>query len=1165
MDHQDHIKLHTPGLEGHGVQVCRKCGWPFPNPHPSAKLRRAHKRICGTIEGYKLVDSEGNPQLNVSDDEHSDDDHKPPSPKVVEPSSIAKDIGGIGERLNRSEDEVFSDAVAEFSDSGTNSGVGEPLKNAQEPATNVEKVAKDDPSINKSLKDGGIAEIIEPPSLSSESGQTGNPEVPESIVNQFRTSPEFEDHVSTFTVSSKASSFSDCIAEESVMHSYDGKNSLSDSNNVKPETLTDASQESEKISASEDVIEFPLASVVQEPEVPESIVNQLRTSPEFEDHVSTFTVSSKASSFSDCIAEESVMHSYDGKNSPSDSNNVKPEILTDASQESEKISASEDVIECPLASVVQEPDTKGTEETKLDRNLMASMVSPSRFAGKSFELLSKSEVTEGKTSDPVPDDTVIQTGEEHDGGSSSKMSQNDLTPEVDSADHVDAAIDTFQLKVDAAHVVKDLASSGDIIGSGNKKEEGNSSLHVLPVRDDSSDRVNDSINASQINVIAAEGIHSANSVYISESCNKKEETNENENVNVLSVPDDTSILDPPAIMVEDFKDNKGVKLHEYASLDSCATIMDKEDANGSASKEQYSSFQPKQLNEGAEVPSSAILVLEDSGDSNGSSVVVVNEALVEEEADLSQVKLTINEKEVPAEAVITDMEENHTVQSHEVPETHDICDDALQVNFPENAMELSSDAVINQATNLVGGDDAGNYAKAMTEKLDGIGDNIGKSVSEENYTKISGKNSESIGNPFESPVCPTIKLPEVDEAGDREKGKIQKYDVDGIESKDESKEHLSMKTKLFSESASSLQESQTVADNTMDGSVKKLPEINGNGVEVKSIGGSTANESYHGGHVNSLQKTSGDDMTKESHPSHLDSESSFQSSAAVDENHAREFGVGASGITSESLEGNGNFVKQQVAASAIDVSVDSSSQADSLEGHWGSVSVLSTQSDAAVVIDAEALPSSESQASAKAEKGNLEKPREAAEEQQHSEKSDMFEAPSFMTLVESRDGFDQKAAASEIQMGQNSQQQSASLQAGWFPSLTHVVNESQGRKKNEEIIAKVTNWSTGKQHTPLKTLLGEASLETKSKSPRPKENPAPAIQKDETVPKDNGAFATTVNTILGPESPTNEAAKSQAKKEWNSPARYPSEIKREKRKVKGRPYWVQFVCCSSMN
>ena len=224
---------------------------------------------------------------------------------------------------------------------------------------------------------------------------------------------------------------------------------------------------------------------------------------------------------------------------------------------------------------------------------------------------------------------------------------------------------------------------------------------------------------------------------------------------------------------------------------------------------------------------------------------------------------------------------------------------------------------------------------------------------------------------------------------------------------------------------------------------------------------------------------------------------------------------------------------------------------------WVHGTVLSTQSDAAAVIDAEALPSSD--------KNHLEKSK-GAPERQHSEKSDTFEAPSFMTLVEPRNGVDQKAAnASEIQTGQNPQQQSASLQAGWFPSLTHVVNESQGRKKNEEIIAKVTNWSTGKQHTPLKTLLGEASLETKQKSPRPKENPAPAIKKDETVPKDNDAIATTVNSLLGPESPTNDAAKTQAKKEWNSPARYHSEIKREKRKVKGRPYWVQFVCCSSMN
>ena len=131
------------------------------------------------------------------------------------------------------------------------------------------------------------------------------------------------------------------------------------------------------------------------------------------------------------------------------------------------------------------------------------------------------------------------------------------------------------------------------------------------------------------------------------------------------------------------------------------------------------------------------------------------------------------------------------------------------------------------------------------------------------------------------------------------------------------------------------------------------------------------------------------------------------------------------------------------------------------------------------------------------------------------------------------------------------------MQAAWFPSITHVANESQGRKKNEETIAKVTNWSTGKQHTPLKSLLGEASLETRAKSPKRKENVAPDL------PKGDKAAATTVNSILAPESPLGQAAIGEIGKEWNSPARYPTEIKREKRK--SRPYWVQFMCCSSVH
>ena len=217
--------------------------------------------------------------------------------------------------------------------------------------------------------------------------------------------------------------------------------------------------------------------------------------------------------------------------------------------------------------------------------------------------------------------------------------------------------------------------------------------------------------------------------------------------------------------------------------------------------------------------------------------------------------------------------------------------------------------------------------------------------------------------------------------------------------------------------------------------------------------------------------------------------------------------------------------------------------------------VLSTQSDAVAAADAEALPSTVPEAPAELDKGNLQKPQ-ATSGGHHSSKSDVFEPPSFMTLVEHQDRVDQKGAASDIQTVENTEQQkSEALRAGWFPSLTNIVNESQGRKKNEEIIAKVTNWSTGKQHTPLKSLLGEATLETKPKSPNPKQTPV--TKQDENT--------ATVNSILGSEAPTDQVAKREMGKEWNSPARYLSHNKKEKRKVKGKPYWVPFLCCSSVN
>ena len=216
------------------------------------------------------------------------------------------------------------------------------------------------------------------------------------------------------------------------------------------------------------------------------------------------------------------------------------------------------------------------------------------------------------------------------------------------------------------------------------------------------------------------------------------------------------------------------------------------------------------------------------------------------------------------------------------------------------------------------------------------------------------------------------------------------------------------------------------------------------------------------------------------------------------------------------------------------------------------------QSDAPAIIDAETLPSTGLEASTEAGKSNLNNPK-AASERQQSGKSEMFEAPSFMTLVEPS----HKVPASEGQKGKNPQQSSSNLQAGWFPSLTQVTNESQGRNKNEEIIAKVTSWSTSKEHTPLKSLLGEAAHSYKPTSPKLEENSV--NRKNGKVPESNGSGLTTVNSILGPESPAAQGLTGDAAREWNSPARYPAEMKREKRKVKSRPYWIQLVCCSSVD
>ncbi|KAL8162889.1 hypothetical protein V2J09_014378 [Rumex salicifolius] len=127
MECRDRRKNSPSGNEGF---VCNKCGWQFPNPHPSARHRRAHKKVCGTIEVKhgKNGDHKTNMNAAADDDDLSDNDSKTlingseTMEKIEEMAVSSRSISGFGSgsnRSNRSEEDVFSDAITDFLDNSS--------------------------------------------------------------------------------------------------------------------------------------------------------------------------------------------------------------------------------------------------------------------------------------------------------------------------------------------------------------------------------------------------------------------------------------------------------------------------------------------------------------------------------------------------------------------------------------------------------------------------------------------------------------------------------------------------------------------------------------------------------------------------------------------------------------------------------------------------------------------------------------------------------------------------------------------------------------------------------------------------------------------------------------------------------------------------------------
>ncbi|KAF3456689.1 hypothetical protein FNV43_RR01343 [Rhamnella rubrinervis] len=1268
MESEDQRKTHnTSGHENHAVHVCRQCGWPFPNPHPSARHRRAHKRICGTIEGYKLVDSEGNKHSNLSDDEHlSDEDNK-----IHKTFNQKKPCGGTGLVSNRSEDDVFSDAAAEFLEGGSGAGSDERLANVREPVSDVENILKNESDIFQSSKNDPNAD-----SRTEDSSRLL--------------------HVDKYGLTDDTSKYE---IQKEASDENEKTNSIDDVGNV---SLTSVGQETDVNGRKEtDLDSNLLDDMISTSKIPEETTESV---PKLEETIK------KISEPVPALPADSVLQSQEEygegfhvkipqSDLPLEVESIEHVKASDDSVET-KLDTTEEVRfvnsgETTVESIEHVKASDDSVETKVDATEEVEFVN----SGETTVEVPKSEETVKITSESLPADGALQSQEQHSEGFNVKIPQSDLPLDVESVERVNVLDDTIEIKLDATEEIK-LMNSGGLIETYNRKEEGNVNVNVLSVPDDIHTVDHPEVMLEDFKDHNGVKLYQSTTLESSEPIKDKEDYVKNSvsEGNFLALGS-TQLSGGDVVSSSDkhvLDDNMQSELGNGIPM--IREMTHKEEVNLSQIKVKISeSKKPDEIG----VPADAVMAERDknlhsallkkknfmlteelkwmTGEIGKDDITRDGEHLKAETGDDSSGRLIEENLEGVHDAgnkgngeIETDDEtgvagydaavhvkaENRFDKNGEPKEELE-----HPIISPESTSKIS-ELQVNPESDLCEGDDAGNKGNGEIEKDDETGvagyDAAVHVKAENRFDKNGEPKEEELEHPIITPestskiserqVNPESDLREGDDAGNKGSGKIEKDDETGVagydasvhvkaenrfdkngEPKEEELEHpiitpestskiselqvspesdlregvdanVQDKGKIEnqvgqSQMAANVQEkgkiekcveeqpqtagsllTQTVAEDVKDESLEKLPEMGSTDkgiasdsskvgtdtvsgtqlvsdsqlgkIEHKLDGNEKAREvsgaalSDGGVDATPSQKVLEDHVAKEQHPSYLGAKSS------VGDNRAREFSGGASGLGSQPLQEESE--KKQLGPSAIDVSVDSSSQSDSLEGNWGSASVLSTQSDAQAIIDAEALPPTVSQGTR--EKVNSKQPK-ATSGGEHSDKSDMFEPPSFMTLVEPRGVSDEKTTDSEIQIMHNPQQSDqSSLQAGWFPSLTNVVNESQGRKKNEEIIAKVTNWSTGKQHTPLKNLLSEASQEQKAKSPTLKENQAPS-----------GPVATTVNSILDPQSHTSKTASRETGKEWDSPARYHSDIKREKRKAKGRPSWVQFVCCSSVN
>ncbi|WCJ27537.1 Pentatricopeptide repeat (PPR) superfamily protein [Euphorbia peplus] len=1190
MDIQDHVKTQTSG-----VHICRQCGWPFPNPHPSSRHRRAHRKICGSVPGYKFLDS----RSTLSDDS-DDEDHKTPSPLVPQRS------GGSGERTTRSaDDDGFVDAVTEFSDSGSAKGVEDSSDDANKRTRSVEVTVEDRMKTVLSFEDDATTAVVPPSSNSPDSSQT-------TVIQEENLSAdalESKSQASHVITGSVGRALTDCGTEKSGHQSVDEKQSSTcDLDPFQLDYRADASQENMKKRAREELAVADIMGNKDQNKKRNAVddlidvdTHEIETS-HLDRLVVDFATTDNAIQTSEAVYTS-------GKTEDVTSDHVAAAGVIELKEQCGEELDMKKSLDAP-SSEVDAIEHANTYFSTSPINVSATGEMASASSGKLTEIANEQgEVNDNFHVLSVPADIpVLKNPEIMIGGYKDHTAwRRPQLVDVDSFEVINSAKDSVhqvippnslsslsvegeQLFASGSHTLQD-----DIQPEGGKSEPVKDSVHQV-------------IATNSFSSLSDEG----EQLFALDTQVSGDSTVEGRNRESIV----EMFLDETELGESQVREavNQGHVTNESCALKDAVAANEVEKSTVHSPQEQLPDDYNRNLSE------SNVLEHGTGSISDTTSVAAFVQAGIKQASNLvgtdDAADYEINGLDITKREEVKVISEDSSGQIMATPENLGIFSEGKVESFSlEEGMGSTSDtasvaalvdAEVRQASNTVGADDAADdeisefditkseeekgiaedssvNIMATTENLDILSEgkaHVRNDFSKDKNGNDKGENTNgsktetregdsSLVSVDGSTLMNTIMAAENDKDLDEtlmiSKAVVNTCEVNVSEpeclllnkASDNQESVLEYET---NDKAKVLGEDCQAGESDNVGDIGKLHKSVTNAGDVEIL--QTSSDKIDDFEV--LQKSPKEHTTKESRLSPSNASVSIQSRATVGDNPARD----SVDAAPEDQPGENKLVAQQLGASATDLSVDSGSQTDSLEGHWGSVSVISTQSDMQATIDTEPLTHG-TKASA-AEKSDLEMPKTSMEGAQQTGKSDIFEPPSFMTLVEPRDEDKAAAADDEIRTGQNVQQPK-DAQAGWFPSLTNVVNESQGRKKNEEIIAKVTNWSTPKQHAPLKNLLSEANTENKSKLSNPKENQLEEVQKDEAQQtvisaRDNSVSAATLKPTATPEMGIAEPfKKDETGKEWNSPARYPADIKREKRKEKGRPYWAQFMCCSSVN